>query len=358
MSLPELRLSGLVLTPATAPAVARTWSVGQVLDALVTARAPDTGSLTLRIGTTTIEARSELPLQPGQSVKLEVTSAANPVVLRVVTPADTEAATLQQALRARLPRQSDLAPLLDTLVHLSTPPCADSGALPATILTAVQQLVAQLPRPEALASTASLKQALASSGTFFESALATREAPPGADFKAALLQLQAQLQSETAQGGSAATAALLRQVEGALARVELNQLHSTTTLGQTPTPLIVEIPVRDGNRADVLRLTVEADARQAGGEEQAAHAWTVWVELAPGKLGPVRARIGVAGETASVSFWAEHEQTARLFRKHIGELETALAAAGLRAGALNSFHGMPPQPPAARPPHGILDERA
>jgi hypothetical protein len=322
----------------------------------------ENGTVQLRIGTNTLEARTALPVRPGDMLQLKVESAGQPVVLRALMPANPEQAVLQQALRAVLPRAGDIAPLLMQLAQLARAP---AGSMPAPLAALARQLLASLPEARTLTDAGQIKAALQRSGVFLESSLARHGAPAPQDLKAALLVLKAQLPvggaptntPHTPLPETAATLpALAKQLDAALARVELNQLNSIPTENRPVSPLVVELPLRDGDRADLLRLQVEPEARAAAGK--APSAWTVWLSFAPGDLGQVHCRLTVAGEQVSANFWTERDTTAQLFQRHMTDLEAGLRRADLMPGHLGCQPGEPPRVPHPALPSRLLDERA
>jgi flagellar hook-length control protein FliK len=354
MNLTGINESRLVLTPSATTALARSWAVGQILDARVVAHDAAAQTATLRIGSVTVEARSELPLPVGETIRLQVVASGQTVVLRPAILPDEQTTVLQQAWRQSLPRQTEIAPLVNQLLQLSQAATSPSPSLPAPLAALVKQIANVVPQVNTLVTPEGVKRALADSGITLEAKLARPDASPASDFKAALLQLRSRLVEAPLPGVPAAE--LLAKTDGALARIQLHQLASIPT-ETVPVPLFAEIPLRDGDRADVLRLAIEP---QAQGQERpdAPRAWTVWLSLSPGDLGPVHCRITVQGESAAVSFWAERADTARLFQERLGELEAGLADDGFTAGRLHAQAGIPPNLPAPHPPRGILNERA
>jgi hypothetical protein len=385
----DLRIPGVFLTPDAAPALARAWQVGQVLEATVLARAAQTNTLTLRVGNVAIEAQSQVALRPGENVKLQVVSLNDPargapahngqaavsaaagkdapaapavVVLRVVTPEMQQSQALAQGLRSALARQRDLGPLLATLTQHAAGPAAQNTALPASIAAFLRELVSRLPRAESTTTPGGLRQSVENSGMLLESRLAQGGAPPANDFKAALLKLQARIQGELAApqtGGTppGALAALQRDVAGALARIQLNQLAALPTDRQPLPAWALEVPVRDGGELRSLRLGIEPEA-QDGAANGEARRWSIWLSFEPGALGPVHCHLAVSGDKVSADFWAERAETAQLFSSHLTELEAGFTRDGLSAARLHCQAGIPPRLPGPRLPEGILSERA
>jgi flagellar motor switch/type III secretory pathway protein FliN len=138
---------------------------------------------------------------------------------------------------------------------------------------------------------------------------------------------------------------VLKQVEGALARVELGQLASLRSDDAHAQMWLLELPVRapDGE-TDVLQLRIQQEAAGAPGEQPV---WAVSLAFDLAELGPVRARIAVRGEQVSTLFYAEREATVARVRSELGDLEEALTERGLSIGSLGCRAGVPAPVPAA-----------
>ena len=133
---------------------------------------------------------------------------------------------------------------------------------------------------------------------------------------------------------------VLRQVEGALARVELGQLASLRSDDAPGQVWLLELPVRspDGE-TDVLQLRIEQET--SGTADESAPVWAVSLAFDLAELGPMRARIAVRGEQVSTLFFAEREATVARVRTELADLEDALSERGLKVGSLGCRAGVP-----------------
>ncbi|MEQ6341419.1 MAG: flagellar hook-length control protein FliK [Gammaproteobacteria bacterium] len=367
------------ITPGS-PKALDAWRVGQVLNATVIETAAQ-GAITLRINNTLIQAQSQLPVSPGQQLSLQVANAGKQTVLKVIEPtASTDPVT--QALRVALPRQTALPPLLANLAWLSAPSeKAQASPLSPAVTQLASQLFNNLASAASTATAQGFKDALYNSGLFLENKLA--HAAPGQeqqglknDFKGGLLRLLEGLHAEgarsqnslgqpsatqppplpgsplqaqpavsaslPAQSSSGAIAELTHQTEGTLARLQLNQLASLPT-AEHPAPLwTLELPLRHNGRADLLHMRIEQDqtAKKPGAQNAS---WTVSLGLDLDGLGPMHARITLAGERISTTLWAERGETVALLDKHINELHNGLTRAGLKTDTIRCQLGAPPR---------------
>lgn len=369
------------ITVAT-PKALDTWRTGQILTAIVVATEPQDDSVTLRINNVLIQARSQLSFTPGQWLNVQVTGTGNQTVLKIVDDTPESVAPLTQALRENLPRQNAFPPLLANLAWLASP--AGKNALSQNIAQLAAQVFTNLPRPDDIATAKGLKNAIYNSGTFLESKLAATAQDKSLlsmDFKAGLLRLVNKLYieagSQSQHGGSGtqtatstppplrgaplqaqavmppslaehtsdghASAELARQTEGALARLQLNQLAALPTPGQ-PAPLwTLELPVRRDERTGILHLRIEQDQSSNVSSATSKNTWTVTLAMDVDNLGPLHARITLTDQEVSATLWAERDSTVTLLDQHLKELRLDLDHAGLKTGAIRCQPGEPPQ---------------
>ncbi len=187
---PNLRAGSL---PADAsPAEVRNWRVGQVLSAVAT-NADRSGSADLRIGGQTYRAQVPFTVQSGDRMLLEVIRTGDTPLLRPLG-AERSPDPVQAALRAALPRQGPLTPLLANLVQLAK--SQDAPPLHPLVLQAARTLFQRLATTSQVSTADGLRRAAANAGTQLEAKLAqaasgrTPAAPIGDDFKAGLLRLR------------------------------------------------------------------------------------------------------------------------------------------------------------------------
>ena len=237
----------------------------------------------------------------------------------------------------------------------------DASRLPAAVQRALAGVLAAMPDADRLQAASGLRDTLLNSGMFLESraaALPAGRALPPADLKAALLRLATAIRAQpevqaarTAQGRSPAPAqaaspeplpelaALGKASEGALHRIQSQQLQQVTAQQEQPGLLALEVPVRDRQQASLLKLRVRDDARrQADGE---ARTWQVVVDLDLGAAGPLQAHVTLRGGAIAATLRIANADTAAAARTRVAELQSRLEEAGLEAGSLVCLHAPP-----------------
>jgi len=371
-----------------------------------------------------VQLSRPLPPNMDPGLKLEVVTPGRLPTLSILTPAPTSnTPDIQQALRSTLPRQTPLAPLLANLALVAnsgartaaptmSAVAQPAGArlnvvLPQPVIELARQVVDGLPRVDTLSTAEGLKQAVAQSGLFLEARLAqTAQSPPSSptaipnlplDFKGSLLSLLASLLTLTkavpssgtpppttppgtgpmpAQGPAVPTPPpsqatltpqmtlqqtlleLLRHVEGGLARLQLSQLVTQAHHDDDRRSWIMELPLRFDEHLDLIQLHIEKELKRQHKKPTAL--WTVTLSFDLPSLGPVQARVTLAGKTIHTSFWAQRPQTTDLIHDHLPTLQQRLREAGLTVGSLHAHEGPAPQAASldSNLPQVLLDVQA
>ena len=381
MVISSLTQSGNLLLTGSAAGI-ENWTVGRLLSALVS-RANADGGYTLLVGRRQIQVRSESPLRPGTRLNLEVVETGPRTVLRQLAdsaPPAVETRTLREAL----PRQMPATPLLSNLRHITNNRATEPLPLPREVAQLAQQIEQTLTSKEALKQPEILKQALKDSGLFLEArlaAMATGRPDPALaqDFKAGLLKLAQLLATHLPQADTRMAQAtpprpatepvsgkamemapppmrqappatlppipaslatigdpkqalheLSRQVDAALARVQISQLNSVPSGDGNGQYWLLELPLRAGDQVDSFQLRIQTEDEQHPATDLAA-GWSVMLSFNLEGLGPMYARLAMAGDRLSANLWAEQEHTVSLLEHYHGLLQQQFASVGLGA---------------------------
>jgi hypothetical protein len=281
------------------------------------------------------------------------------------------------ALRKFIPRQMTPTPLLANLAWIAR---GGGEGLPKAVAEATQRLWQSLPSMDDMSDPMTLERALSRSGMFLEAALANDDGTPASraglatDLKTLMLQLSRVLRDHGARPRSAvfaestphaplptangplgalssspATLALLetpseqmselaRQTEGALARMTTTQVANSAHESPAPS-FLIELPIRQDDRASMLRLRIEQDeSRVHHGDSQA---WTVEAALDLGAAGALHARVSLTGFHVGVQLRADSPMLVDIMNARAPELEALLRGAGLEVDRIVCRHGMP-----------------
>jgi Flagellar hook-length control protein FliK len=343
----------------------------------------ETAGPTPRLAFVSAEAPSATPLQTTAAASLPVPAHAirvtNHAQAPLTPPADPVAAALTRATIEAAAKQGSAAPLYADLAALVSRP---EAAIPRPIAALAQAILASRLDGDRPVTAGDLKQAIAQSGVAHEASLARGE-PAVLDAKTLLTTLRDLLRSDaprfTAPAPDAepprrdgavlaqrATAPLLaaetdpkvitttlaREADQAVERLKLHQIASLPEQRvNDPTrvqQLSFELPVAFGQQTAMAGFRIEREKRRAKeANGQPIDIWGVRFAIDADVLGPVHAHVRLAGQTISVSLWAEDTATHSAFVAAIPMLEAALADNALEIGDLMVFPGRPAEPKRA-----------
>jgi hypothetical protein len=320
---------------------------------------------------------AELPRSIGQPAPAASAPSAPAPPPSLPLPATPLPATPQAALAQMLPealaRQDSAGPLLRSLASLVQTP----ATLPEPVLRAALGVLAQrVVAANGKVQPADLERAVLRSGLGLEAGLARGEIPAPLDAKAGLLALRAALAKwlgESPAGAAPRDAAppplkglplrapdlgaaplpeaprdALRAVHGqadaAVSRMKLMQLASlpdSDPARPSPPALRLELPLLIGHELVMAQLQVSRDGARR--ETERKRGWTMRFALNYAATGEVGAEIGLLGKAVNVALWAAQPETAEAMQAALPELGGALAAIGLKPGALRIRLGTPGQ---------------
>ncbi|WP_292751715.1 flagellar hook-length control protein FliK, partial [Methylophaga sp. UBA4204] len=127
---------------------------------------------------------------------------------------------------------------------------------------------------------------------------------------------------------------LLREVETALARVQMNQLNMVRE-ADSPTQQqvwLMDVPLRDKQQLQWMQLQFQQGNKQ---NQQDEEQWQVTLNLETQNLGKLRASIGLQSSVVSVALTAEDPKAVALLEENIDLLREKLAALDLQVQKLS-----------------------
>lgn len=328
------RLSaGTAQTQDLAPAIAR-------LAREIFNRLPDSGSIATANGLRQALRDSGLFLE----TKLAQASTAQPGVPKD----DPRSAELTRDIKANLLR---LVSVLRENAANSAPGTSRTGGPPTGATPAATSGTAPTAQlAAALASAAAPRAPLTAPSPDADAPL-QRGQPPLPPVAAARLA--------NAQELALTTRELQRQAEGALARVQLNQLSSLPQERQAGMEWLIELPVRREQETDIWNLRISRDPDRAQGRDAAEQApgWSVMLAFDLPGIGAMQTRVNLRGEQISAQFFSQTAGVLPLVMEHLPVLQARLRQAGLQVDELSCHHGQIPTPVAPMRTR-LLDERA
>jgi len=346
---------------------------GQRLEAWVTARQSAT-QVVLQVEGKKLVAETALPLRVGDRLSLEVLDNGGKIPqLKIL---EQGASLTLQTLRSALPKQE---PLIQALRFLAATRGTEP-APPGSVTDRLATLITTLPQRSDLVHPQRLRQAIQQSGLFYEASLShpspSTPAPGSLDLKFQLLQLArligrtpagafpknrppttspAGREEPLAQPGANPAAEALEsvstKVSAALSRLVLNQLASLPAPEHPALLWHLELPLRNGDQLEPFKLTIEEERTKTAAGRSSTQ-WSVWVEMAPPRLGNIRIKLTLRQNQVSAYLWSESPRTRALFQRHLETLGQNLRARGLETDRIQTLK----EPPQSPPPLPVSDE--
>jgi hypothetical protein len=370
---------------------AQRYQPGQVLEARVLsdpARSTASQGIRVQVGNQILELHNQLAVKTGELLRLRVLSTEPRLELELMQAnqrqdsAQSRAELMNSSLKQFIPRQQGLQYLTATLTQALNQP-----SLPPNIKTSMQQLLASLPRSEALLSSDKLTEVVRSSGLFLEATLAAGRTIPNSDLKLLWLSLLAQLRTHLPPGGHAASLPpdnqkdtplpfllnptaqarvqpsrtplkhdgldqlilrLFGLAESAVSRISLNQLATAEAQQQGEMRWKMDLPlIFPNNEFGVLQLFIEKEPPESKAgkavEEQEETPWSVSLALDMPGLGPLHARLRLRDRTLETRIIAELNETTERLNTHLPQLRERLNQQGLEISCLECHQGQPDQ---------------
>jgi predicted XRE-type DNA-binding protein len=113
---------------------------------------------------------------------------------------------------------------------------------------------------------------------------------------------------------------LLHQVNGAIARLQVNQITSLSSGANTAPVLSFELPLRVEGRIDVIQISIFQDQRSHSDENHSR--WSASLSIDLEQLGIIYATVTISQEQVWTSFWAEQPSTVDVINQHLQELSS------------------------------------
>lgn len=127
---------------------------------------------------------------------------------------------------------------------------------------------------------------------------------------------------------------LLREVEGVHAKIQFNQLAMLKDPDSPTTPNVwlLDLPLKDKNRLDMLQVHIEQHSRN---NEEDEDDWHVQLTLDTRNLGPLQATINMCAENVNVMLCAQWPESAALLADNMTLLNDQLTKLGVTINNLS-----------------------
>lgn len=343
-------------------------------------KADSAGNVLIQLGNQKLQVRSTMDLRQGDVLKLQVMRVQPRILLSVVALNEIKPSQSTDPLRSATlqlqPRQGGLPELLSAMKVLSTD--HPISGLPAQVSPYLRQLLNAFVTRQEITTSGTLAQAFVNSGLFLESKLlkGTTESLKNRDLKASLLGLLRLLDeredavskplrrdSSHALGPPHRSAqpepqprvhpqnlgfhsdeqihvSLRELTKAALSRLSLHQIASAENAREGKLRWLTEIPLYDGEQADVLHLCIAKDD-YSNADVGAQDCWSAELALDLPALGPMRVRVTLHKGHISSTLWAEKVATVEKLNSELSRLKATLQTRSLKVRSLACYAGKP-----------------
>ncbi len=353
-----------LLQPQNATATAiKNWATGQLIKATVLEQLSNS-SLLLKVGNLKLSANTNVLLSAGSQLNLKVIRTGEQPSLQIIqnNPKSAEQTNLN-ALRQILPKQAPLAEFFSNIKNISS----GEQRLPLTVQQALNVIQAGLASRADLTNPEKIKKALKESGVFLESNLGKSNSTKSAgsnliegDLKGKLLRLVTLISSEstsstkqTEQKQGTSNNSLLsflsnnklipelqRHVESAIARIQLNQLNSLPVTEQNQHAILLELPIKEKEKIDIISLKISEEENQKEDQESQKQ-WAINLSFKLEGLGSLHAKLVLGGHKIQATLWAEDQTTFELIQNNIDLLQQRLTDVEFIDPKVNCYQGKP-----------------
>lgn len=154
--------------------------------------------------------------------------------------------------------------------------------------------------------------------------------------------------TEAGQANEKTTAALLKQVNASLARIQFNQVstlsHQNNLSAETTTgnQWFFDLPINTGSGIEVVHIRIHDEEPEQNRENLSREKrWQVDLEFDLNELGHLHVELVLIGQVATSVLWVEHDQGFKKINRHIDQLKSNLEEIGLIVETLLCRTGKP-----------------
>lgn len=131
----------------------------------------------------------------------------------------------------------------------------------------------------------------------------------------------------------AETEAISKQVESSIARIEVNQSKAVVTHDNQAPLWSIEMPVKDKQGIDLLKLNIQADKDSKSNNEKEQR-WTTNLKINFENIGTISAKLSVIDKEVNATLWSDNETLNGLINNNLFLLNKQIEKCGLSTGKI------------------------
>ncbi len=129
------------------------------------------------------------------------------------------------------------------------------------------------------------------------------------------------------------TEAASKQVESSLARIEVNQSKAIVTHDNQSPLWSVEIPVKDKQNIDLLKLDIQKD-KESKSKNTEQQLWSSNLKINFENIGSISAKLSVINKEINATLWSDNETLSSLIKDNLSLLDKQIERCGLSTGKI------------------------
>lgn len=127
------------------------------------------------------------------------------------------------------------------------------------------------------------------------------------------------------------TEMLSKHIESSIARIEVNQSKAIITHDNLTPLWSIEMPVKDKQDIDLLKLNIQAD-RDSKSNEEKQQRWTTDLKITFENVGTISAKLSVINKEVNATLWSDNETLNDLINNNLSLLNKQIEKCGLSTG--------------------------
>ncbi|NOG59179.1 MAG: flagellar hook-length control protein FliK [Proteobacteria bacterium] len=135
------------------------------------------------------------------------------------------------------------------------------------------------------------------------------------------------------QALKAETEMLSKHIESSIARIEVNQSKAIVTHDNQAPLWSIEMPVKDKQDIDLLKLNIHADRDSKSDDEQQLR-WATDLKITFENIGTISAKLSVIDKEVNATLWSENEILNDLINSNLSLLNNQIEKCGLSTGKI------------------------
>lgn len=140
--------------------------------------------------------------------------------------------------------------------------------------------------------------------------------------------------------------AVLRELNGGIAKIQLQQLQSVGSQNQWSNPAnvqnswLLDLPVLNHPNVDSFSVRIDQEKPESNQENaKTENGWVVTLRFDLDRIGPIAIKARLAGLQVSMDVWSERPAILAMLKRELADLETSLISKGLEVKSLQCHFG-------------------